>query len=131
MSTPDSQTHRLCFFKNAPTNVPVGALHMPGVPVGKHVGVPHFVADEVEELREFVRFLYPPKGQDRFKLHRPDVLDLRWTVAAKDEHGLSHIYAAGDTPLQAVKNARLRLQAEDEAERTTVPYSLEPQQNHD
>ena len=119
MSTPDSKTHRLCFFKDAPTNQ-------------KHVLVEHFVADEVEEYREFVRFLYPPKGQDRFQLARPDILELRWKVYALE--GMPRVwttYAAGDTPLQAVKNARLRLQAEDEAERTTVPYSLEPQNNHD
>jgi hypothetical protein len=114
VSTPDSKTHRLCFFKEAPTNQ-------------KHVLVEHFVADEVEEYREFVRFLYPPKGQDRFKLLRPDINDLRWTVVTRDPANgySSRSYAAGDTPLQAVKNARLRLQAEDEAERTTVPYSLQ------
>lgn len=116
MSTPDSKTHRLCFFQGAEEGQ-------------KHIAVPIFVADEVEEYREFVRFLYPPKGQDRFKLNRPDVLDPRWSVSARngptDNYRGYLTYAAGDTPLQAVKNARLRLQAEDEAERTTVPYSLQ------
>jgi|SRR6478735_4293137 len=112
-SFPDSKTHRLTFFKGAPEN-------------GKHVPVPHFVADEVEELRAFVQFLYPQRGQDRFKLHRPDVLDPRWTVSARGEDGIMCTYAAGDSPRIAVHNARLRLAAEDEAERTKTPFSLEP-----
>ncbi len=118
MSSPDSQTHRLQFFKGAPDGQ-------------KHIAVPHFVADEVDELREFIRFLYPPKGQDRFRLCRPDILDPRWTVTSFVPGDSTATYAAGDTPLIAVKNARLRLLAEDEAERTTTPFSLQPQPEHD
>lgn len=91
---PDSKTHRLCFFQGAPLS-------------HKHVTVPHFVADEVEELRAFVKFLYPPRGQDEYSLLRPDIHEPRWTVYNRRRHvSFTH----GATPLEAVRNARLRLQ---------------------
>jgi hypothetical protein len=95
---PDSQTHRLCHFKGAPD-------------AHKHVVVPDFVADEVEELREFVKFLFPQRGQDRFKLCRPDILEPRWSVSSHAD-GVTSTYAAGETPVLAVRNARFRLQSE-------------------
>lgn len=115
---PDSKTHRLAFFKGAPEG-------------GKHVPVEHYIADEVEELRAFVQFLFPQRGQDRFKLNRPDALEPRWSVSARGDDGILHTYASGDSPRLAVHNARLRLTAEDEAERTKTPFSLEPQPEHD
>ena len=90
---PSSQTSRLCFFPGAPES-------------HKHVVVPNFVADEVEELREFVKFLYPPRGQTRFKLCAPDLNDLAWSVwDAQDKI----TFARGETPRLAVTCARLRL----------------------
>lgn len=91
---PDSKTHRLCFFQGAPLS-------------HKHVIVPHFVADEVEELRAFAKFLYPPRGQDEYSLLRPDIHEPRWTVYNRRLHGS---FTHGSTPLEAVRNARLRLQ---------------------
>lgn len=99
-NSPDSQTHRLCFFKHAPLGE-------------KHVAVPHFVADEVEEYREFLRFLYPQRGQDRFRLNRPDLLQPEWSVSSKVGDSLVQ-YAAGETALEAVRHARIRLQHEGE-----------------
>lgn len=110
LPSPDSQTHRLCFFPHTPHGT-------------KYFPVPHFVADEVEALREFVRFLYPQRGQDRFKLNRPDILDPRWTVSSKAD-GETPTYTAGETPLLAVRAARHRLAAELEGERVMVPFSL-------
>ncbi len=105
---PSSTTHRLCFFQNAPA-------------AEKHVAVPHYVADEVEELREFVKFLFPQRGQDRFKLNRPDILDPRWTVSSKVD-GATSTYAPGETPRLAVIAARARLASE-----TTKEFFLNPE----
>lgn len=105
LSSPDSKSHRLCFFPLAPE-------------AQKHVAVPHFVADEVEELREFIKFLYPPRGQDRFRLHRPDLFEMRWTVSAREDDGIHRFYTGGDTPRLAILSARHRLASEDARERT-------------
>lgn len=142
---PSSQTHRLCYFPRAKNSegTPADPIddrqsieQLKGVPRGAHVPVPHFVADEVEELREFIRFLYPKMGQDRFRLHRPDILEPRWTVYAKDSPEASLFYAGGETPLLAVAAARMRLTHEREGERTLTPFSLpetiqEPQTHAD
>ncbi len=119
---PDSQTHRLVYFPRAPIDE---TLPIQGQ---KYVAVPRFVADEVDELREFISFLYPQRGQDRFKLCRPDILEPRWIVTEKesDLHG-PRTYAGGDTPLLAIRAARARLASEHESERTLTPFSLDPQ----
>lgn len=108
---PDSKTHRLCFFKGAPAE--------------KHVAVPSFVADEVEELREFVKFLYPQRGQDRFKLNRPDIFEPCWSVSSKVD-GVSSTYARGETPRLAVAHARIRLQYESIGSRYLNDFALPP-----
>ena len=101
-SLPSSETHRLCYFAGAPES-------------HKHIVVPNFVADEVEELRDFVKFLYPRRGQDRFKLYRPDILDPLWSVLVRREDGAFRTFAKGDTALQAVRNARARLLSASES----------------
>jgi hypothetical protein len=105
---PDSQSHRLCAFPGAPLS-------------HRQATVPNYIADEVEDLREFIAFLYPPRGQTRFKLHAPDVLELRWTVCCTGSHST---FTFGDTPRDAVRAARMRLKSEEESERTMTPFSL-------
>lgn len=93
---PSSRTHRLTFFEGAPES-------------HKHVVVPNFVADEVEELRAFIKFLYPSRDQRRFALFAPDLNDLSWAVS---DLPARQTYARGATPREAVKNARLRWTSE-------------------
>lgn len=109
---PASTTHRLCFFEGAP-------------PSHKHTIVPNYVADEVEELRAFVRFLFPKRGQDRFVLQRPDCLDFVWTVWDRQQN---RAYTAGRDPFEAVNHARSRLGSEDkDAAQVSANLSESPQ----
>ncbi len=132
-----SQTHRLVHFKGAPRpEIDDSKSVAENVAGSGYVPVPNYVADEVEELREFINFLYPQRGQDRFKLCRPDINELRWTVVAKNAEGTGnmfshHTYAGGDTPRLAVLAARHRLASEHESERTLTPFSIEPQPETD
>lgn len=91
-----STTHRLVFFR---------ALHAPGNPASGYVETPSYAADEIDELRAFIDFLFPTKGQDRFKLHRPDTLEPRWLVWDSDG---KCSYALGQTAREAVRNARMK-----------------------
>ena len=104
-----SQTHRLVFFEHATPASQNGYL-----------AVENAVADEVEELRAFVQFLFPPGGQDHYTLLRPDLNELRWTVWDKVGR---RTYAQGDTARLAVRAAHHRLQHE----KTTTPFNLETQ----
>ncbi len=133
---PSSATHRLVHFKGAPRpEIDDSKSVAENVAGSGYVPVPNYVADEVEELREFINFLYPQRGQDRFKLCRPDINELRWTVQDRSEiePGIFETctYAGGDTPRLAVLAARHRLDSEHERERTLTPFSIEPQPETD
>ena len=91
-----SQTHRLCAFTTSTNEL-------------KHDVVPHYVADEVEALRTFVSFLYPPRGPDRFTLLRPDIHNLEWVVYDREKKA---VYASGANPVLAVERAHDRRQEE-------------------
>jgi len=104
-----SQTHRLVFFEHSTPSSQNGYL-----------AVENAVADEVEDLRAFVTFLYPPGGQDRFRLLRPDTLELRWTVYDQTNH---RTYAQAMMAREAVRAARHRLAAES---RQSSDLELQP-----
>ncbi len=70
---------------------------------------PVWLVDEVEGLKDFVRFLYPPGGQDRWRLLRPDLHSLEWVVWDQLQRVT---YASGVTPIEAVVRAIRRRQEE-------------------
>jgi hypothetical protein len=93
-----STSHRLVYFTPSPDHP------------SSYRDTPIFAADEIEELRAFVTFLYPPGGQDTYALLRPDLNDLRWVVWDRVKR---ETFAAGATARIAVKNANQRKQTHD------------------
>lgn len=98
-------------------------VHFDGAPGTGYIAVENAVADEVEDLRAFVQFLFPLGGQDRFRLLRPDLMELRWTVF---DTVAKRSYVQADTARLAVRNARLRL-ADETRHNDGTAFELQPQ----
>lgn len=76
---------------------------------GASHAIPVLIADELEQLRMAMDFLYPRWGQKKYTLHAPDALQDLWSVW--DVAG-RRTFAMGRTPVEAAVSAQRRLNHE-------------------